>query len=291
VSDHIRAAGGTLRFDGKVGKDISVAGGSITFGKTAVIDGNILAGCGTILINGVIGQNAKIAAGDLSVAGAINHSVEYAGRTISILPGAKIGGDLCAQVHDSLSIDISKGTVAGSVSIKTEDLHKPQTILGYHVWHFWFKIVWMVGLLVSGFVFVFLFPKYFASIGSAILHQPGQSFVWGIVALVVTPIIIVILLVTVIGIPVALLLITVYLWLMYLSQLTLGIALGQQLFGMEGKTRWNIFWSFAVGLLIVQVITFIPYLGGLIVLAGILVGVGALLLAAKSEFPMKQTAG
>jgi hypothetical protein len=110
------------------------------------------------------------------------------------------------------------------------------------------------------------------------------------VGLILIPIISVILLVTVIGIPLGLLGLTLFLWMLYLTQLTLGVFIGHRLFGIQEKKGWNLFWAFAVGLIIVQALTFIPYVRFFVVLAGVLFGLGAILLVLKSEFEAHRTA-
>jgi hypothetical protein len=91
------------------------------------------------------------------------------------------------------------------------------------------------------------------------------------------------LLVTVIGIPIALLLLTLFAWILYLSQLSLGVVLGNRLFALEEKTGWSLFWGIAVGLIIIQALTFIPYVRFLVNLASIIFSLGAILLMIKAR--------
>ena len=286
VSDDIRAAGGSLRFNGKVGKNISSAGGAIVTGKSAAIGGSVLAACGTFQAGGTIAREAKVAAGDMSVSGTINGNVDFGGDNFSLLPGAKIGGNLHALVREKEHVEITEGKVLGKVDIVERGMRPHRHILGFRPWFFWSKILWAFSLLLTGLVLIFVFPKQLVEIGTTINQHPGKSFLWGVVGLILIPIASVILLVTIIGIPLGLLLMTMFLWIAYLTQLSLGVFLGHRLFGIEGKTRWNVFWVFAVGLLIVQALTFVPYVRPLVFLAGLIFGFGAILLLLKSEFQL-----
>jgi hypothetical protein len=156
-------------------------------------------------------------------------------------------------------------------------------ILGYHPWHFWFKIIWAVGLLLMGMLLVFLLPRFVMGIGSMITRRPGESLLWGFLGLFVIPILSVFLFVTVIGVPFGLLVVTLFLWILYLSQLSLGIVLGNRLFALEEKTGWSLFWGLALGVIIIQVLTFIPYVRFFVHLAGVIFGLGAMLLMIKER--------
>jgi hypothetical protein len=89
--------------------------------------------------------------------------------------------------------------------------------------------------------------------------------------------------VTIIGIPVGVLALTIFLWMLYLSQLSLGVVLADRLFVLEGKKGWNLFGAVAAGVVIMQALTFIPYLRFLVNLATVILGVGAILLVVREE--------
>jgi len=290
VSDDVRAAGGNIQVDGKVGKNISAAAGRIGIGKSGSIGGGILVGCGNLSVSGTIARDAKVASGNMSLIGTINGNVDFTGDNLSVLQGGRIGGNLSACVKEKQNVEIAQGTVLGKVDVATYEMKPVYHILGFSPFRFWAKIVWAFSLLLAGLVLAFVFPKQLSGIGLTINQLPGKSFLWGIVGLILFPIGSVILLVTVIGIPLGLLLLTIFLWMVYFTQLTLGMFVGHRLFGIEGKKGWNLFWGFAVGLIIVQALTFIPYVRFLVVVAGLIFGFGAILLVLKSELEAHRSA-
>jgi membrane-anchored protein YejM (alkaline phosphatase superfamily) len=83
--------------------------------------------------------------------------------------------------------------------------------------------------------------------------------------------------------PIGLLLLTLFLWILYLSQLSLGVVLGNRLFAFEEKEGWSLFWRFAVGVIIIQALTFIPYVRFFVNLASVIFGLGAILLMIKAS--------
>jgi hypothetical protein len=284
VSDDVRAAGGNIQINGRVGKNISVAGGSIAIGKSGSVGGGILGACGNLSVSGTVARDARVASGAMSLTGTINGNLDFSGDNLSVLQGSKIGGNLSACVKKKEHVDIAQGAVLGKVDITTQEMRPLQHILGLRPFRFWVKIVWALTLLLVGLVFAFIFPKQLRNLGLTINQNPGNSFLWGIVGLILIPIASLILLITIIGIPLGLLALTMFLWMLYLTQLTLGVFVGHRLFGIQEKKGWNLFWAFTVGLVIVQALTFIPYVRFFVVLAGLLFGLGAILLVLKSEF-------
>jgi len=282
VTDDIRAAGGSVECNGPVGKNLSAAGGSMRIGKGAEIGGGLLAAGGNLFVGGRVERHAMIAAGDMSMSGTINGNVNFAGGALSVLNGSTVGGNLRALVDDTSRVEIASGVVRGKVDVSSRETKAAHTILGLSPWRFWWKILWTLSLIATTLVLVLLFRKQITGIGKAILGQPARSFLWGIVGLVAIPILTIILFITVIGIPVGLLLLLLYLWMVYLSQVSLGVVLGQRLFGGEGT--WRLFGAFAVGILIVQLLTLVPYLGTILVLVGLLVGLGAILMVVQLEY-------
>lgn len=282
VSDDIRALGGVVRINGKVGKSISAAGGTITISKSASIGGSVLSACRSFQEAGMIAGEAKVAAGDMVVTGTITKNVDFDGDNFSVLPGARIEGNAHVRVKQKDHLEITEGTVLGKVDILTQEEKPFREILGFRPIHFWFKIFWACSLLLTGLVFVLAFPRQLTGIGTTIAGLPGKSFVWGAVGLILIPIIGVLLVVTIVGIPLGLFLLSVFCWIVYLSQLSLGVFVGSRLFGMEGKTGWHLFWAMAVGVVIIQALTFVPYVRPVIILAGLILGSGAVLLEVKA---------
>lgn len=282
VSDDIRAAGAALRFNGKVGKNISAAGGTVAIGKSGAIGGSVLSACAAFQTAGTISREARIAAGDMMVTGTVKGDVHFGGKNLSILPGGKVAGNLRAYVKEKDRVEFGEGNVLGKVEILTREERPYAYILGYRPFQFWFRIFWACSLLLTGLVLVFAFPRQLTGIGTTISQLPGKSFLWGIAGLILIPVVSVLLMATVAGIPLGLFFLSTFFWIAYLSQLSLGVLLGHYLFDIEGKTRWNLFWAFAVGVVIIQALTFVPYVRIIVILAGLFFGSGAILLQLKA---------
>jgi hypothetical protein len=127
--------------------------------------------------------------------------------------------------------------------------------------------------------------------GTTIASRPGESALWGVLTFLLIPVIVLLLMMTLVGIPLALFVLFIYLWLLYLTQLGLGVVLAHWLMGLDGRSGWSLFWAVVVGVLAVQILTFIPYVRYLVTVLGIVFGLGALCLVLVREVQHNRDAG
>ena len=283
VADRILAAGGMIRFTGKTGKSVTAAGGTVIVGKGATIGENFLAAGGNLQVNGTIDRDAKIGGGEVQITGGVNGSLDAAADRFTLYKGAKVSGNLNVTSNDTSKVKIADGTVLGKTTINMGAAEVKTHILGMSTGSFWLKIIFFLSLFATALVLAFVFPNQLASIGTTIISRPGTSALWGLIALIMVPIVVLLSFATVIGVPLGLFLLLLYFWFLYLSQLSLGVALAQRMLGISGKHGWSLFGAIALGLLIVLILTFVPYLRMLVYLAGAVVGVGALVMITRDE--------
>lgn len=286
VTDDIRVCGGNVRIDGKVGKNVTAAGGSVEMGSASEVNGSLLAMGGSIYVGGNIQREVKLAGGQVTVAGTVGQNADIRAETATIVKGSHFGGDLTIHVPKKDGAQVAPETVKGRLTVHVrEEEEKPgPQILGLSRSRFWFKLFWVLSLLVVGFVFSLALPDQFYAVGRFVWSQPLQSLLWGIIGLVFGPVAIALICITVIGLPLGFFLLAVYLWLLYLSQLSLAVVIGSLLISEANKGGFVLFGAFALGLIIVQALTFIAVVNVVIVIVGLILGVGALLLMINTEY-------
>jgi hypothetical protein len=283
VNDRILAAGGTVRLTGKTMKSITAAGGTISLGKEATVGENLLVAGRTILLNGTVEREAKTAGGEVHLSGTIKGNLDVAAGRFDSQKGALVGGSLSVETNDTTAIKVEPGTVQGTVRITVEQREARQEILGLGAAAFWFRMVLGLTLFVTALAISFLLPGHLSAAGREVNDRPGPSVLWGLVAVVVTPIVAAILLITVIGLPLGFFLLGVYFWFLYLSPLILGAGIGERISTLEGKKGWALFGPVALGLVIVEVLMLIPVVRTVVFIVSILVGLGALALVTRRQ--------
>ncbi len=280
VTDDIRAAGGTVRLNGSVGKNVSAVGGNINVSPTASIAGGLLTACGSLVEGGAIQKDLRAAVGTVDITGMVVDNVDIVGGRLTVARGANVGGNLNAVLSQKDRSEIAEGAVKGTISLKQREEH-PARIIGLPEGTFWLKTFWVGSLYLAGLVFFLLSRRYFAEYGSLTVNRMGWSFLWGLALVIITPIAVLVLCATIIGIPLGLMLLALYLTVLYLSQLSLGLAAGMRLFGSNVESGWILYFSFMVGTLIFQGLSLVPYLGTLLEIAALFLGSGAMFLLIK----------
>jgi hypothetical protein len=89
------------------------------------------------------------------------------------------------------------------------------------------------------------------------------------------PVAMIVIAITLIGLPISLMLLAVYLAGIYLAKIWVGAYLGRILLKPSGASKGDWVLGLFVGLLILTLIGFIPYLGGLVRLGVVCLGLGA----------------
>ena len=98
--------------------------------------------------------------------------------------------------------------------------------------------------------------------------------------LVLTPIVIVLLLITLVGIPLAILVGLLFAVYLLLAKVIFGIALGRLI---NDKANWklSLYWAATIGIVVADLIIFIPIIGWIVGVFALLWSFGALMLASK----------
>ena len=284
VTDRIVCVGANIRMSGRTEKTMFAGGGTILLERGSTVGEYLLAGGGLVDVRGTVGRDAKIAGSEVRLAGEVKGSVEASGDRVTTEEGSLVDGDLTVASKDSSAVQIAPGTVHGALDLVIGKEPPPHRALGYTTGQLMLRLLFVLSLLVTALVATLLCPRQFAAVGNTISARPGESILAGLLVLFLVPLVAAVLLLTVIGIPLAVLIMFIYFWFAYLSQAALGIFLGHRMAGVEGKRGWGLFGPAALGILVVHACALIPFVNVLVYVGGLIVGVGAVVLIAYDEF-------
>ena len=280
VEGTIISAGQTIQVNGHVTRNVLGFGQSFTIGKDAHVDGDA-AGFGNELHeNGTLGRSFY-AFGLADIAGSVGRNVAFYGGAISVLPMAHIGGDLTSHVQKAEQVHIAPGaTIVGKQMV---ELQKPAQSQ-YKTLSFYFgQLLRLATAFVSGLILYLLFPQLrrisFSDVGT-MLKSGGVGFL----AAVATPIAALLLLITFIGAPVALVGFVAWLLGLYLGKIVVANFVGRAILGSDTDRMSSVALSLLVGLALVIIVINLPYVGGLVSFVFVLVGLGALVMNVYDSF-------
>lgn len=265
---------------------VCTAGNRDALGENLVIDaltwvcGDVTVYAGNLSVLGRVDGDVRAIGGNITVAGQVSGSVTSVGGDVDLQPGAQVGGNVQAlggTVSQKSNVAV-RGTIATDGDALQHD--SPTHALDpYSAEIPWFQLLFWV---LAGAALSLLFPQYVVRVRSMAQRQFAASFVSGVLALILTAVLAVALLITLIGIPLALLLVAM-LWLAcVIGNVSLGSWLGGTLLHLVGRDRRAVVLSTIVGVLVLAALEVLPYVGWpLFGLAGLL-GLGAVLRSSLS---------
>jgi len=228
-------------------------------------------GAGEVSVEGEVKRSATIFAGNADISGSIGRDLTMAGGSLTLTNTARVGGDLRARVRQLKDVHIANGaSIAGKrdiqLRVRRSEFTRPRFYLH--------QAVWFAAAMVVGWLGVVLFPSFFEACTQAV-GSGWRSLGLGVGVLAGMPVVIIVAAITLIGIPLALMLCAVYLVALYLAKIWVGAFLGRMLLRPSGTTKGDWLLRLLVGLFILTIVGFIPFLGGLIRLGVICLGLGA----------------
>ncbi len=281
VDRSLRVAGGDVSIGGEIGGDVVVAGGAVTIEDTASVAGDLIVAGGDVEVLGPIAGDIRGNVGSLTIDAPVGGSVEVHADDIRLRPRARVGGDLDYTSRNAANID--DGATVTGVRRQTE----PDRFYPGDNFASWFAsaIFRLLCALFAGVVIVLLLPRAAATVADGVRASPASSFVLGLLLLFLIPILAVILLVTVVGIPIALILLVSYICILYLSQIFLGLALGRIVLPQSWDTTgrgYNLL-AMALGVVVLTGLRLIPlpFVGTFIASITAIFGLGAIILGPR----------
>ncbi|MFB6266777.1 MAG: polymer-forming cytoskeletal protein [Halodesulfurarchaeum sp.] len=294
TADQVTGVAGTILIRGTVTGDVSAAAGNVVIAESGhvrgsvnvatgslridgTVDGSVSAGAGTVVLgpSGTVRGDFDVGAGSVVLAGTIRGDAAVGGETIELLPTALIEGNLR---YDGSLAQREGSTVRGSL-VQDEDLGQfvspfswVPPALRFPAWID--SVYGLFANLVLGGLLLLVFPTFSTRVADSVTEEPVRAGGVGLLALVGTPILLVFVAITVIGIPIALFGLLVYVLAIWIGAVYGEFAVGRRLLAAasDEENRWL---ALLVGLLAFAVVGFIPIVGGLAVFFALLVGLGA----------------
>ena len=259
VNGDVDAIGGSVRITGDVSGSVSGTSGNLFVGEGGQIGGNLDYASGNVVIDGTIDGDATVGAGAITLAdnAVVNGDFEYDADSFDRAPGAEVTGQIIRNPNlvSAPGMVIPEGT---------------------------FSIFGFLSNLLLGALLLLLFPVFTVGLADRVEHDPIISGGVGLLMLIVVPLALVLLAITVVGIPISILgalLFALVLWVAYVLG---SYAVGDWLLSLvDTESRWL---ALFVGLLAVAVVNLVPIVGGLVSFVVLLLGLGAFTLGLRRSY-------
>jgi hypothetical protein len=301
VDDDVRIAGGTVRISGTVKGDVLVLGGTVSVAPDAIIEGNLAMFGGSMNMLGSVQKNVKIAGGDVRIAGKImgNADIEAGkanlngtieGTSKVVAESITTGTDVVLLKNmeywqKSGETDFSSAFKAhsGSATFKPELARKSSepkqaAIVGAGL----FGFIEIYSLLASAVIMVALLllaPKSLRKAGEQMLQKPWASLLTGFLYYAATPVLVILLCISIIGIPLGIIVLITYIFTLLFAKIISSLVIARAM-EKQYKWQWNNYVYILVSLLIyvaLKAVLVIPILGFVIHIGFVCMAIGAML--------------
>jgi len=290
IDDDLLASGGSMVVNAPV-KSITWAGGTLII--NAPIKTNLVAIGGTIQSNAPVGTDLIAIGGDIHIKGdvggkvlGIGGSVTMDGDTENI---ATTGGTFILGKNSTIFKDAlvsssgftTQGRIEGNLTVEKDNNDSIlYTKIGELINTFVLavKLIQFIGLLILGIILAILMPGFFLEVTKTSRQKPLMSLGAGVLGIILSFALFVILLITIIGIPIAIFLILLVSLGLILSTIMTGGTIGVIIMDRMRK-RSNIIPGFIIGFIILNIIFLIPFIGIIVWLLAVCFGFGALILS------------
>ena len=284
INDDVIATGGMVTVNAPV-ESLIVAGGQIII--NAPVTGDVIAAGGSVMVNAPVGGKVVAAGGEIQLNADAKNAV-LAGGTIAIGRNATVSRDVLASGNTM----VNDGTVKGTLTVNAENFvnngnagkvvyTRPDNNRVFGV--SFFDIALTIGFLVLGLVLIALFPGPYSAAEAEVRRSPVKDFFIGWGTIVGSAIILVIIAVTMIGIPVALMGLLPFIGLLMAASLIASSALGSVVLGSL-KMHANPYLLFTAGFILFTILTLIPVLGIIVRIIAVGVGSGAIVVVFLTRF-------
>lgn len=280
VDGDVQAFGGNVRIEGEVTGDVNAFAGNVWIAGT--VGGNVEAAAGNVYVqpDAEIGGNLEAAAGNVVVAGTVGGNAELAGGTVTLAESATIDGDVEYAVGEDGEFTNEGATVGGTIT-EVEDVQAGPWE-GPQVPGWVFGVYGFFVNLALGALLLLVLPGFSAAVADRVATDPLRSAGYGLLALVAIPILLVLVAITIIGIPLAVVGAILFGLLVWVALVYGRFAVGAWLLSLaDVENRWL---ALVVGLLLLGLLALIPWVGGLIDFVVVLLGLGAVATLAYSGY-------
>ena len=258
---------GRATLNGPVSGDVQVSGATITLSPSSRIGGDFSASGTQVILDGVIAGDAKLIGEKVTLAGTITGNVDVTADELLLLPGTRIIGNL--RHSGPAPVTVPDGaSVTGTVRYREDGASGDGWLVSV--------VGRALALFVTGLAARWLFPDLLAGVSAAVRARPLRHALGGIAVMVVTPLVVLLLAVSMVGIPLGMLIGGLYLLAYPLGLALAAFAMGDVWVRRGGDTVRGRLARFGGATLVLALLSLVPWIGWLILGGLTALGIGAL---------------
>ena len=258
--DYAFIAGREVNISGNITRDAFVVGETVTIENTGIINRDLYVCASKVIINGAVNRNIYVASSELLVGDKAYirgdvHSVTdkiVIGETANVLGTVEYRSDASVvSIPESIQvnrIEVETNKNQGNVS-KSFDFNE--------------KILELLMVFVTFILMLAIVPEFFTKIDERYALNAKElfkAFGIGVLLLIVVPIVSIILMVTIVGLPIAFVALLLYIIAFIITGAVAGYTIVKAIFG----SKVNKFVAGTAGVIGYKLLMCVPVLGGIV---------------------------
>lgn len=274
VTGDVRLAGQSVTLGAAVAGNATIAAQSFVQQGRSNVGGDLSIGSNDVALNGRVGRDVAAGATTVTIAGPVGRNIQAEVNKLQLDSGARVRGNITYTSSNTLN-RAQGAVVEGSITRQTPSKEKkaaPAPLFGWL-----FALYLYLATILVALILALLLPGLFERAVAATNGRKGRAFLIGLISSIVVPIILSVIMLTVIGIPLALLAGLFWLLLVILASFVAAYMLGRRILS---KSQSPVL-VMLVGSAIFFLISLIPIVGWILWLVGTWFGLGALLMLGR----------
>ena len=255
ISGSIIAVGGSIKVNGNVDRDVIAIGSKILLSRNSIVNGDILLGGGNITLNGIVNGNGEVSA-----------------DTLSTGDNFKLKGNLELEATNYPSN--LNDNVSGNLNATARNEAKKQHTTVFREFSFFWFIIKFIASLAIGFILINLFPHFVSRLTEIIRDSALKAGLLGLLILIFLPILAIILLFTIVGWSLSVLMILLMALGLLIATVPVKLIAGEIIYNKMIKKEAGEMVYFFIGAVLFAIAYEIPFLGTLIYLIALFIGLG-----------------
>ena len=278
VTGRVHMVGERLRIEGQVAGLIG-GGDDFTLAEEGKIERDAVVFVENATFDGEVGRDLIFAGKAMVLRGKIGRDLDVLGaEQVRLRPTAVVGGSVEAKLPEDEEIEVAEEAQVGGELTTTRFDHTHQRRLESFARPAFYvvRLAQLGASLVFGLLLYVFFPRVYpteAPTQLGFFRSVGRGFLFTIV----TPIVLLLVCCTVLGIPLAVVGLFVYVTSLYLAHILVGALVGHVVLPNEDTALRAFGLRLLVGLLLLMVVSNIPWLGPIFAIVVVLFGMGLLL--------------
>lgn len=290
IGGNLRSAASDINIRGTIDRNISVAGANVNVEKSGRIGWDALIAAANVQMRGELGRSLHGAGANYILGGKIAGNVDLYLDSNQKNQNNELNIDETAEIGGQLNYtSISDAKISEQAKITGEVVHKEFPITkdkkSKDSGKAGFLLIGLISALIVGMILTKYWRSPILEITSSMAKKFWPTIGWGLLVIIVTPIIALLLAISIVGARLALIIFSAWMFIMMFSKILSAIAIGIILVKKYWQSKKDSLTSAMVtGIIISWLVFYIPVIGTLVSFVAVWWGMGGSVMYLKKMY-------